>query len=218
MGICIDLVIVLIFILNIFIGYKKGLINVIFSICAFLIAIIATLILYKPISNIIINNTNIDDKIKEVIVKNNTNNSNVETYDNGEKTGLQQYIESIIENTTEEAKLQATRTVADVISNKAVEILTGVVLFILIRIAVVLLKFLIEGIAELPIIKQFNQVGGIAYGILKSFIIIYLILTILFFVISIKGNTKIEDSIESSYITKFLYENNIIVNKLLPFR
>lgn len=218
MGICIDLVIVLIFILNIFIGYKKGLINVIFSICAFLIAIIATLILYKPISNIIINNTNIDDKIKEVIVKNNTNSSNVETYDNGEKTGLQQYIESTIENTTEEAKIQATRTVADVISNKAVEILTGVVLFILIRIAVVLLKFLIEGIAELPIIKQFNQVGGIAYGILKSFIIIYLILTILFFVISIKGNTKIEDTIESSYITKFLYENNIIVNKLLPFR
>ena len=78
MGILVDLVVVAILILNIIIGYKKGLVNAIFSICAFLIAIAATFILYKPVSNIIINNTEIEQKIKEVIINNNTNEENTQ--------------------------------------------------------------------------------------------------------------------------------------------
>ena len=44
MGIIVDIVVVTILLLNIVIGYKKGLVNVIFNIFAFLIAIIITLI------------------------------------------------------------------------------------------------------------------------------------------------------------------------------
>ena len=58
MGIIVDIVVVTILLLNIVIGYKKGLVNVIFNIFAFLIAIIITLIIYKPVSEIIIRNTN----------------------------------------------------------------------------------------------------------------------------------------------------------------
>ena len=50
------------------------------------------------------------------------------------------------------------------------------------------------------------------YGLIKGLIIIYVILTILFFVVSINENGIISNAIENSYITKFLYENNIIVN------
>ena len=71
MGIAIDLVLIFIILLNVFIGYKRGLIKVAFSIFAFLIALIATLILVKPISYLIINNTQIDENIKLIIVKNN---------------------------------------------------------------------------------------------------------------------------------------------------
>ena len=62
MGLLMDIVLVAILVLNIIIGYKKGLINVIFNICAFLLAIVITIILYKPVSNIIIENTTIDAK------------------------------------------------------------------------------------------------------------------------------------------------------------
>ena len=68
MGIVVDVILCSIIILNVFIGYKKGLIKVAFNIFAFFIAIIATFILFKPISNLVIHNTQIDDKIKETIV------------------------------------------------------------------------------------------------------------------------------------------------------
>ncbi len=211
MGIGIDLFVIAIFLVNIMLGYKKGLINVIFSICAFFIALVLTLFLYKPVANMIIEHTTIDDQIKEIIIQNNSNEAGKETQEENQ-TELQQYIENTLQDATDEAKKQATTLVADTISNKAIEIITAILLFVMIRIIVIVLKFLIEGIANLPIIKQCNRVGGILYGIIKSIVIIYLLLTILFLVISVNGNGLIADIIQQSYLTKFLYENNIIVN------
>ena len=193
MGIVLDLIIVLLLVINIIIGYKKGLVEVVFNICAFIIALVVALILYKPVSNIVIKNTNIYGKIRETIV----NNNNEE----------EQSIVKDVQNKTIEQ-------LADVISIKAVNIIVAIVLFIIARIAVILLKTVLEGIAELPIIKQFNQIGGIGYGILKGFLLIYILVTLLFFVNAIVGNNKVSAVVEESFITKVLYENNIIVKKL----
>lgn len=193
MGIVLDLIIVLLLVINIIIGYKKGLVEVVFNICAFIIALVVALILYKPVSNIVIKNTNIYGKVRETIV----NNNNEE----------EQSIVKDVQNKTKEQ-------LADVISIKAVNIIVAIVLFIIARIAVILLKTVLEGIAELPIIKQFNQIGGIGYGILKGFLLIYILVTLLFFVNAIVGNNKVSAVVEESFITKVLYENNIIVKKL----
>ena len=179
-----------------------------------MIAIIVTLILYKPVSNIIINNTQIDDKIREVIIHNNTKEETDEQTEEQqeEPVGIQKYIAKQMEKTASDSKEYAIEAVADTISIEAVQILTAIILFIAIRIIIVFLKFLTNSIANLPIIKQFNELGGVLYGLIKGLIIIYVILTILFFVVSINGNGIISNAIENSYITKFLYENNIIVN------
>ena len=211
MGILIDVILIAIIILNVAVGYKKGLINVIFSICAFLIAILVTLILYKPVSNLIINNTDIDDQIKEVIINNNQVNENNNNEAQEEKTELQKYVESKVSDMEDAAKSEAIQIVADTISKTAIEILTAILLFIITRILVIILKAFSEELSKIPIIKQCNQAGGIAYGLLKAIIIIYLLLTILFLVVSINGNGTISKAIEDSTITKVLYENNIIV-------
>lgn len=49
MGLLMDIILIAILVLNVIIGYKKGLINVIFNICAFLLAIVITIILYLKI-------------------------------------------------------------------------------------------------------------------------------------------------------------------------
>lgn len=67
MAILIDLIVIGIIILSTFLGYKKGLIGVAFKIISFIIAILITLILYKPVSNLIIEKTTWDDAIQNVI-------------------------------------------------------------------------------------------------------------------------------------------------------
>lgn len=212
MGLLIDVVIVVIFVLNVYVGYKKGLINVIFNILAFFIAIAISLILYKPVSNVIIENTNIKQNIKSMIINNNQEENKEEK---STSNGIQAYIENAVQGVAEEAKSQETEAAAETISVKAIEILACVILFIFTRVVLIILKFFTEAVSNLPIIKQLNGIGGIAYGVAKGLIIIYLILTVLYIVISINGNGKIANAIEESYVTKFLYDNNIIVNYCL---
>ena len=219
MGIIVDLILVTILVLNIFIGYKKGLIKVAFNIFAFFIAIIVSLVLFKPVSKIIINNTEIDDKIRDVILS--ANNYDVESekinqYNNNDKeTFIQKYIEEKITETSQEIKKNAIESIADSIAIKATEIITGLILFVVIRIALILIRFFTEILANLPIIKQFNEIGGLIYGCAKGIIIIYLLLTIIFIVSSMKGYNMVSEAISNSYITKFLYESNPIIRSCL---
>ena len=50
MGIVVDLCVVAILALCVFIGYKKGLAGSVFKILSFFLAIIITLIIYKPVT------------------------------------------------------------------------------------------------------------------------------------------------------------------------
>ena len=65
MSILVDLIILGIIALSIFIGYKKGLIKCAINVLSFFIAILVVILLTNPISNLIVNNTKIDDNIKE---------------------------------------------------------------------------------------------------------------------------------------------------------
>ena len=57
MSLIIDLIIIAIVLLFTFLGYKRGLIKVAIKLCTFFIAIIVAFMLYKPIANIVIDNT-----------------------------------------------------------------------------------------------------------------------------------------------------------------
>lgn len=212
MGIILDVIIVAIVVLNIFICYKKGLVKLAVGLIAVLAAIILALILYKPVSNIIIKNTDIDEKIENAII----NNFSADTNGNGEVRYvgildyLEKYVDDAINKTQNEIVYETAGTMAIKIVNTAV--LLGI--FLIVRIILQLLTFVSDIITSLPIIKQFNEVGGVLYGIAKAILIIYVILAILFFVIFATENATISNAIADSFITKFLYEHNLLLNIL----
>ena len=170
------------------------------------------LILYKPVSNIIIKNTDIDEKIENAII----NNFSADTNGNGEVRYvgildyLEKYVDDAINKTQNEIVYETAGTMAIKIVNTAV--LLGI--FLIVRIVLQLLTFVSDIITSLPIIKQFNEVGGLLYGIAKAILIIYVILAILFFVIFATENATISNAIADSFITKFLYEHNLLLNIL----
>lgn len=211
MGIVLDIVLLAIFILSVFIGYKKGLIGVVFNLCAFLVSIVLTWILFTPVSNIIIKNTTVDDNIKNVIIEKGViviDDNDKESEDNQINKYIQEYVSKPIKNTANNA-IEETATI---ISQKVIAIGVAIGLFIVIRIALIFLKFIAEGISNLPIIKQCNKAGGILYGVLRGIFIVYIVLAILFFIMSINNAGVIAETINSSIISKYLYTHNIILD------
>ena len=209
MGIILDIIIVAIIAANIFICYKKGLVKLAVGLIAVLVAIILSVILYKPVSNLIIKNTGIDKKIENAIIENFSADTS-----NGEETkyvGVIDYLEKYANDAVTKTQNEIVYETAGTMAVKLTNIIVLLAIFIIVRAILLVLTFVSDAITSLPLIKQCNEVGGIVYGIIKALLIVYILLAIVFLIILVSGNTTISDMISSSYITKFFYENNILL-------
>ena len=59
----IDIIIILIFVISIFIAYIRGLSSVIYQLASWIITIILIFVLCRPITNVIIDRTSLDENI-----------------------------------------------------------------------------------------------------------------------------------------------------------
>ena len=205
MGIILDIIIICVILISTLFGYKRGLINVMFNLCAFLIALIITIMLYNPITNFVINNTDFDDKIESIIIE---KGITMEADNTTETSVVDKYISQVVSNTKNDI-VQSTSTI---IAQKTTGICVAIILFIVIRVLLVFAKVIFNGIANLPIIKQLNEIGGLFYGVLRGFVCAYIILAMLFLIVSINNSNTIVNAINTSIISKTLYSNNLILN------
>ena len=195
----VDLIIVAIIALSTFLAYRKGLVSLAISLSAFIIAVIITLILYKPVSNIIINITNIDETIENTILENANNVMK-------EEENSEELANKIIEQAKNDILPETARTLA-------INIVTGgviLILFIIVRIAIRFINGLANLIAKLPIINQINKLGGILYGLIRGVIIIYIALFIINIAGQISPDNIVSKNVETSSLGKIMYENNIL--------
>lgn len=215
MAIIIDLIVIAILLLSIFLGYKKGLIGVAFKILSFIIAIIITLILYRPISNYIINNTEfaktIENSITEKLSTTNIEEGKIDETSTDLPNVVVNYINNEIVSTVNETGEELIQIVAKELSQTIINLIVVIAIFIITRLLLLFAKAILSVVAELPIIKQFNEVGGIIYGILRGILLIYVLLAIISLILPMLDKTAILGAINNSIITKILYNNNLIL-------
>lgn len=197
-----DVIIIVLILLSTFLGYKKGLVSLGINLVAFVLALIISFILYRPIGNVIINTTQIDENIQKTIEKNIeqtvTNEENSKNKDN--------ITNQIIEMAKGEMLPQATKEISYSIVYGA----TMVILFIILRICLMLINCIANAIAKLPILGQVNKLGGAIYGVLRGVIITYFALLIISLIIVINPQNLLGKMIEETYLTKTMMNNNIL--------
>ena len=198
MGIIIDISLIAILLLSTFLGYKKGLVKLGAKLFAGIIAIILTIVLYKPVANAIIKNTPIDEKIENIIIENTTNFVDEKTKDVEATTQITNQVKN--EMLPEEARKISTGIIYSV---------TAIVLFLSLKIILSIVVSLIDGIAKLPILKQFNEIGGIAYGIARGILIVLIVVATMRVYTKIKPESTLNDKIQDTYITKTICEKII---------
>lgn len=196
MSIIVDLIIIAIILLSTFLAYRKGLITLAIQLVAVVIAVVLTLILYKPVSNLIINVTSIDETIQNAILE---EANDIMT---NEEEGANQIVETIQNNMLPET--------ARTISINIIEGAVILILYVIIRIALKFVTALANLVSKLPILNQFNKLGGVIYGILRGLLIVYIILLFVNLSGEIEPQNVVYTSIQDSYIGKMMNENNIL--------
>ena len=195
MGIIIDIIVFAFILISVLLGYKKGLISLGIHLVAVIVALVIAFILYRPIGNLVINTTSIDESLEQTI------QGQIESAAEsglGEDNALVKYVgEGLTQETSR---------------SLAINIIYGVtmlILFIILRICLVFINSIANAIAKLPILKQFNKLGGVLYGLLRGIIIVYAILLIIGLIITLNPEGALNQTISQTYLTKMMIEHNI---------
>lgn len=222
MAFIIDIIIIAVIALCTFLGYKKGLIKLAVGILGFFLAIIIALVLYTPISNFIINNTNVKDNIKNAI--SDTVKSYVIKEESAEGKEKQQeskvmvtYIDGIVAKQKEmivTGEKELIDTVSDNVAVNIIRIGVALAVFIISKLTLIFINVFADLIGKLPIIKQFNKVGGTIYGVIQGILIVYIVFAVISLIAPMLNNTDFLEQINNSLIGNMVYNNNIILKLL----
>ncbi len=214
MSIIVDLIILAILAICIFLGYKKGLTKCVIKILSFVIALAIAFVLFKPVSALIINNTTIDDNIRDSIVsliQDDVEEEGKVSKESNLPESMIKHINKTIEESVNETKMTVVNNVAKELSIGIVNIFVAIGLFIIARIALIFVSAISSMITDLPIIKQVDKLGGVVYGLVEALIIVFIIFAIISFISPMIENSGIIVAINKSIVGSILYNNNLLI-------
>ena len=203
-----DIIVILIFILSISHAYRRGLTILIYQFISLIITFVVLLILCKPITNLVVQNTGLDEffvtKIQSTLENTFEENFKEGTLIDTDNTNISNTVVNMINKYITEAKENSTDNIANFVANEisyiVVSAIVVIILGITIRLLLILLKFCLITLSNLPIINTLDKSGGIVYGIFRAYLITYIILAILSLLSPMLANTGLTAFIKSSRI------------------
>ena len=218
-----DIVLIALFVASVANGSKNGLVRVIFSFVCLIITFVALLIFSRPITSLIYEKTHIDESISNGINKalGGFFEDQIEKYGkiDTSKTNMSKpianHINKLILSQEETSAKKISKIISDELSYYILSAVVIILLFIAVRIATMFLNGILQFLTDLPIIKQFDELGGVLYGIIRGFLLIYLILAIISLLSPLLTNTFVIAAINNSRICSKFYNKNVFLNLLI---
>ena len=211
----VDLIIIVIMVSSIFVGLKKGLISCIIDIAAVIVALILAILLCRPITNLVIENTNFDESLATTISQNiplSDTDFKVEANTNLPE-GIVDYINSITENVNT-SKEEAFNAIGVEIASGIISVIVFIAIFVIVRIILTLIKVVSKIIDKIPLLSQVNKVGGAVLGAIEGAIIIYVIFAAVSMIAPVISDTNLLELIYNSNIGSMMYNNNLVLNSI----
>lgn len=216
-GVIVDMLLIATLVATVYEGHKKGLVGVVFGIVSFIVALIITFIIYKPVSQMVIDKTDwdeklticIQDKLSDVMIDEDGNI--VRDPDSNISEVVTNYISKIVAESVNSAKTQTISFASEKIAIFMIRVGTMIALYVISNILLLFLKSIIELIASFPIIRLFNESGGIIYGVLKGFFIIYIVLGLISLLSPLISQWGIIIAIQNSFFGSRMYNHNVLL-------
>ena len=106
--------------------------------------------------------------------------------------------------------------ISDNLAGVVINIISLILLFVVVRIVIIFLRYIIKGISKLPVIKQADKLGGFAFGAFEGLLTVYIVLALVMLFNASQIFKGIYTAVDSSIIAKFFYQNNFIINWMFP--
>lgn len=209
---------------------KKGFIGA----CRNIVSIILTVILLSTMHPIILNqlqSSSLGNSIKNIVTENVAKTYEKEQIPEETDTtdteasvlicqslGLPDFISKNIEKSlTEMSEIRnnVMEVITDALSLLIMKIIALLILFIVVKVLVFLALKILESLFSLPGLKTVNRGLGAGIGIVNALLIVYIICGVLNLFVPMDKMPAIQETINSTYILKYFYNNNILLSLIM---
>lgn len=212
------IVVLAVFAVCVFSGYKKGFLKTAFSLVSWILVLVLCKFATPIVTDLLIQNTDVevviyetvDGKVKDAVEEalQNKGVSEIEAALPAElKNLLLGENESIADALMGSGALDVTPVVDGIVG-----ILGFVVTVIILRIAMVIVEFLLGVVSKLPLIGPMDKFLGIGCGAVKGLIWCWVILAVVSILALTGANTEFAAYISQSEILTWLQNNNLLLN------
>ena len=101
--------------------------------------------------------------------------------------------------------------ISDAVSDVLFSVMCHAVLFVLLLLIFWLLKLFVPMFLKLPVLKQADKILGAAAGAVNGFFVIYAAVLVLSVIISIFDMPALSQAAQNSFVYNIVYENNFLV-------
>lgn len=212
----IDIVLIVILLLGALIGYKRGFVKVIVKLGTFALAIALAFILQSSVAVFVGKSLGLENSINIAVEEKLVKFTKTE-----EKEGQNNVNIPILEKTIEEINQASVDKKTEIISDWSSKITDFVIkgisfmlIFIVVSILMGIIGLILDTVCKLPVLKTLNGTLGASTEVLLMVFRILILLAIISFLSPLEILNSVTKYINESCITKWLYENNIIISIL----
>lgn len=227
-----DLLVIGVIVLFALIGLKNGFIMSVFRLTSFIVSAIVSIKfypivskflmgtpIYKSIKTSIFNNLMLQQQAQSPGVNSQVKDAAADSIINTLHTPA--FIKGfLVKQMPDPTSLIPIKDIAEklsgILADFSINVISVVVLFILVRIGLLFVRFIFKKIAGLPVFKQMDKVGGLALGAIEGLLMIYVIFAVIIIFNSAPIFKGIYDSIDNSTVAQYFYQNNLIIDWMLP--
>lgn len=186
---------------NIFVGIKKGLVQMVFCTLSFIVAVIITNIAAPYAAQLVCDNTSWDESISKSIS---------ESFENAVE------IPEAMQTVMNDANIYGNQA-ADKIAGIIITTVTYTVLFAIIMTILRLIGSTLKIVNRIPIVRGVNRLAGGVIGAVEGLFIVWMCFVVIMIIGSTPAGRYVYEQIESSAILSFLCDKNIILNAFVKF-
>ncbi len=222
-----DIAVFIIIAVFMFIGLKNGFLYSVFRLLSYILSVIFAIKFY-PVLSAMLQKTIIYTNIKTAVVKGIIKQQSENIYAIKDKTAqtivdglkLPGFIkDSILQNITGK-DIFGMQKIMDAIGTEiamlVINILSVILIYVIIRIALVFARVIIKAISRLPVFKQLDKTGGFVLGAIEGILVVYIVCAVLILFSAFPKFSSTIDDIENSRFANYFYQNNFIVSWIAP--
>ncbi|MBE5812617.1 MAG: CvpA family protein [Clostridiales bacterium] len=195
----IDFIIIAVILICMGLGYYRGFFKVVMNLLEYILSIFLAFKFYPSFMNFLNEKFLLNEFMHDVLLQ-----------------GMKSTIENNMGDQAIEIPIEALDIpmVSDM-ANMVVMVISMFVLFLIFRLLIKIVSFFVEKLTKLPVLKEFNKIGGLIAGLVEGVIIVFLGIAVLNFFNNEAIDAKLEESLIgdkfSSTVANFTVS---LINKL----